>query len=174
MVVELYPVAGRSTRGLLRIWYIGNFRGSVNDIQKNEWRKQPGTFVWTSLIMSAQVYLQYAPDSPSWWEKWGEDSQQVQAFWRISLQGRWGTQKALPYICFSLSTLSLKIKAVCSGVALLCLECSYEFPVLKLSWRLWSWMVREPVSHCRKALEEQEGEGSGNSSSWDLALEALC
>lgn len=64
MVVELYPVAGRSTRGLLRIWYIGNFRGSVNDIQEKEWRKQPGTFVWTSLAMSAQVYLQYAPDSP--------------------------------------------------------------------------------------------------------------
>lgn len=64
MVVELYPVAGGSTRGLLRIWYIGNFRGSVNDIQENERRKQPGTFVWTSLAMSAQVYLQYAPESP--------------------------------------------------------------------------------------------------------------
>lgn len=37
MVVEFYPVAGRSTRGHLRIWYIGNFRGSVNDIQENEW-----------------------------------------------------------------------------------------------------------------------------------------
>lgn len=36
MVMELYPVAGRITRGPLRICDIGNFRGSVNDIQENE------------------------------------------------------------------------------------------------------------------------------------------
>lgn len=36
MVMKLHPVSGKNTRGSLRIWDIGNFRGRVNDIQETE------------------------------------------------------------------------------------------------------------------------------------------